>query len=47
MWRDIEWRKSCETAVRVLEAKKEMFSKVEEGKELYEALNEIFQLHQT
>ena len=47
MWREIEWRKSCETAVRVLEAEKEMFSKVEGGKELYEALNEIFQLPQT
>jgi hypothetical protein len=44
MWREIEWRKSCETAVRVLE---DMFSKVEGGKELYEALNEIFQLPQT
>jgi hypothetical protein len=44
MWKEIEWRKSCETAVRVLDAEKELFSKVEGGKELYDALSEIFRL---
>ena len=44
MWKEIEWRKSCETAVKVLDAEKELFSKVEGGKELYDALSEIFRL---
>jgi len=44
MWREIEWRKSCEAAAKILRAEKDLFGKVEGGEELYKALSELFQI---
>lgn len=43
MWREVEWRKNCEVAVRILKTEKDSFKKVEGGEELYRVLSEIFQ----
>ncbi|MDQ1279166.1 MAG: hypothetical protein QG670_426 [Thermoproteota archaeon] len=43
MWREVEWRKSCEVAERILKAEKESFRKMEGGEELYRVLSELFQ----
>jgi len=44
MWKELEWRKTCETAGRILRAEKELFAGVEGGKELYKLLCEMFQV---
>ncbi len=43
MWKELEWRRTCETVGRILEAEKSLFTKVEGGEELYEMLCELFQ----
>jgi hypothetical protein len=42
MWRELEWRRTCETAGRILKAEKTLFTKVEGGEELYELLTQLF-----
>jgi ketopantoate hydroxymethyltransferase len=42
MWRELEWRRTCETAGRILKAEKTLFTKVEGGEELYELLTNLF-----
>lgn len=47
LWKEIEWRKSCEASAKILKAEKELFSKVDGGEELYEALLKLFQTYQS
>ena len=42
MWKELEWRKTCETAGKLLKAEKSLFTKIEGGEELYEMLCELF-----
>jgi len=42
MWKELEWRKTCDTAGKLLKAEKNLFTKVEGGEELYEMLCELF-----
>ena len=42
MWRELEWRRTCETAGKILKAEKSLFTKVEGGDELYEMLVKLF-----
>ncbi|PVX25314.1 MAG: hypothetical protein CW691_04860 [Candidatus Bathyarchaeum sp.] len=42
MWKELEWSKTCETAGKLLDAEKSLFTKVEGGEELYEMLCELF-----
>jgi hypothetical protein len=42
MWKELEWRKTCETVGKILKAEKSLFTKVEGGEELYEMLQELF-----
>jgi len=42
MWKELEWRRTCETAGTILNAEKSLFTKVEGGEELYEMLCELF-----
>jgi len=44
IWRELEWRKTRETAKEILKAEKELFTKVEGGHELYEVLCHLFQV---
>ena len=43
MWKELEWRRTCETAGKILKAEKSLFTKVEGGEELYGMLCELFQ----
>ena len=43
MWKELEWRKTCETVGKILGAEKSLFTKVEGGEELYDMLRELFQ----
>lgn len=47
MWKEFEWRKTHQTVGKVLEAEKELFTKVEGGEELYEMLCEMFKVNKT
>jgi hypothetical protein len=42
MWKELEWRRTCETWGRILEAEKELFNKIDGGEELYEMLSRMF-----
>ena len=42
IWKEMEWQKTRNTAREVLRAEKEMFSKIEGGKELYDILCHMF-----
>ena len=42
MWKELEWRKTYNTAGRILKAEKDLFTKVEGGEELYKMLVEMF-----
>jgi len=42
MWKELEWRRTCETAGTLLNAEKSLFTNVEGGEELYEMLCELF-----
>jgi hypothetical protein len=42
MWKELEWRRTCETVGEILRAEKSLFTKVEGGEELYEMLRELF-----
>ncbi len=42
MWKELEWRRTCETAGKILKAEKTLFTKVEGGEELYELLTKLF-----
>ncbi len=42
MWKELEWRRTCETAGKILKAEKTLFTKVEGGEELYELLTNLF-----
>jgi len=44
MWKEVEWQKTRGTAKEILKAKKEMFSKMEGGQELYEILCHMFEV---
>lgn len=42
IWKEMEWRKTYDVASRILTAEKDLFMKVEGGRELYEILSEMF-----
>jgi hypothetical protein len=42
MWKELEWKRTCDTAGKLLKAEKSLFTKVEGGEELYEMLCELF-----
>ncbi len=42
MWKELEWRRTCETAGKILKTEKTLFTKVEGGEELYELLTKLF-----
>ncbi|MCW4016225.1 MAG: hypothetical protein NWF06_07640 [Candidatus Bathyarchaeota archaeon] len=42
MWKELEWRRTCDTAQKILTAEKTLFTKIEGGNELYELLLELF-----
>lgn len=42
MWKELEWKRTCDTAGKLLRAEKSLFTKVEGGEELYEMLLELF-----
>jgi len=42
MWKELEWRKTYNTASRILKAEKELFTNIEGGEELYNLLLEMF-----
>jgi hypothetical protein len=42
MWKELEWKKTCDTAGKILRAEKSLFTHVEGGEELYEMLLELF-----
>ena len=44
MWKEVEWRRTCEAVGRILKAEKDLFINVEGGKELYDILCEIFRV---
>jgi hypothetical protein len=44
MWKELEWRKTCEVAGRILRAEKDLFNGIEGGQELYKLLCEMFQV---
>ena len=45
MWKELEWKRTCETTGKLLEAEKNLFTKVEGGEELYEMLCELFSIN--
>ena len=42
MWKELEWKRTCTTAQKILNAEKTLFTKMEGGEELYEMLLELF-----
>ena len=42
MWKELEWKRTCDTAGKLLKAEKSLFTKVEGGEGLYEMLLELF-----
>ena len=42
MWKELEWRRTCETAGKILNAEKSLYTNVEGGDELYEMLVKLF-----
>jgi len=42
MWKELEWKRTCGTAGKLLKAEKALFTNVEGGEELYEMLLELF-----
>jgi len=47
MWKELEWRKTCEVAGKILRAEKDMFAGVEGGEELYKLLCEMFKVSES
>jgi len=47
MWKELEWRKTCEVAGKILKAEKNMFAEVEGGEELYKLLCEMFKVSES
>ena len=45
MWKELEWKRTCDTAGKLLQAEKNLFTKVEGGEELYEMLLELFSIN--
>ena len=45
MWKELEWKRTCDTAGKLLQAEKNLFTKVEGGEELYEMLLELFAIN--
>lgn len=43
MWKELEWKQTCDTAQKILNAEKTLFTNMEGGEELYEMLTELFQ----
>jgi len=44
MWKELEWRNTCEVAGKILKAEKDMFLGVEDGEELYKLLCKMFKV---
>jgi hypothetical protein len=44
MWKEMEWRRTCETAREVLKSEKNLFTGVEGGQELYDVLRHLFKV---
>jgi len=42
MWKELAWKRTCETTGKLLKAEKSLFTKVDGGEELYEMLCELF-----
>jgi len=47
MWKELEWRKTCEVAGKILRAEKDMFAGLEGGEELYKLLCEMFKVSES
>ena len=47
MWKELEWRKTCEVAGKILRAEKNMFAGMEGGEELYKLLCEMFKVSES
>jgi hypothetical protein len=47
MWKELEWRKTCEVAGKILKAEKNMFAGMEGGEELYKLLCEMFKVSES
>ena len=45
MWKELEYKRTCETVGKILEAEKSLFTKVKGGRELYEMLCEMFKVN--
>jgi len=45
MWEELEWKRTCDTIGKILQAEKSLFTKVEGGEELYEMLLELFSIN--
>ncbi len=43
LWKEVEWRRDREVGARILRAEKDLFSRIEGGEELYDAILELFQ----
>jgi hypothetical protein len=45
MWKELQWKQTCDTAGKLLKAEKSLFTQVEGGDELYEMLCELFEIN--
>ena len=45
MWKELEWKRTCDTAGKLLKAEKSLFTKIDGGEELYEMLQELFSIN--
>jgi hypothetical protein len=46
LWKELEWQKTRETAIKVLKDEEESFSKIEGGKDLFDILCHMFQVEE-
>lgn len=46
LWKEFEWQKTRETAIKVLKDEEESFSKMEGGKDLFDILCHMFQVEE-
>ncbi|MFA5365897.1 MAG: hypothetical protein WC325_12010 [Candidatus Bathyarchaeia archaeon] len=45
MWKELQWKRTCDTAGKLLKAEQSLFTQVEGGDELYEMLCELFEIN--
>jgi len=44
MWNEMEWTRTRETVDKILRTEKDLFSKADRGRELYDLLCQIFRV---